>query len=127
MIPEKFNDIFEKKTVGHVGTLMPNGSIQITPVLVARDGDVVKISTGKSRQKFKNLSANPTVTIEVSDPDNGGHYVEIRGKATIEDDIDNAFVDSLAQRFLGKDRYDLDPPGEVRVVITITPDRVRGQ
>ena len=127
MIPEKFQDIFEKRPVGHIGTLMPNGSIQITPVLVVRDGDELKVSTTRSRQKCKNLTANPTVTVEVMDPENRFHYIEVRGKATITDDTNNAFVDSIAQRFMGKERYDLDPPGEKRVIITIVPDRVRGQ
>jgi PPOX class probable F420-dependent enzyme len=126
MIPEKFHDIFEKGSLGHLGTLMPNGSIQITPVLVVKEGDVLKVSTTRARQKCKNLMANPTATVEIMDPENRFHYVEVRGKATVADDVNNAFVDSLARRFLGKDRYDMDPPGEVRVVITIGPDRVRG-
>jgi PPOX class probable F420-dependent enzyme len=126
MIPEQFHDIFEKGPVGHIGTLMPNRSIQITPVLVVRDGDVLKVSTTRSRQKCKNLTANPTVTVEVMDPENRFHYVEVRGKATITDDTNNAFVDSIAQRFLGKPRYDMDPPGEKRVIVTIVPERVRG-
>jgi PPOX class probable F420-dependent enzyme len=127
MIPEKFHDIFEKRPLGHVGTMMPNGSIQITPVLVVRDGGVLKFSTTRARQKCKNLTANPTVTVEVMDPENRFHYVEVRGKAAVSDDVNNAFVDSLAQRFMGKDRYDMDPPGEKRVVVTVTPGRVRGQ
>ena len=127
MIPENFNDIFEKGPVGHIGTLMPNGSIQITPVLVVRDGDVLKVSTTRARQKCKNLIADPRVTIEITHPENRFHYVEVRGKATVSDDVNNAFVDSLAKRFMGKERYDQDPPGEKRVVITIVPDRVRGQ
>jgi PPOX class probable F420-dependent enzyme len=127
MLPEKFHDIFENRSIGHVGTLMPNGSIQITPVLVVREGDLLKLSTTRSRQKCRNLTANPTVTIEVMHPENPFHYVEVRGKATIADDVNNAFVDSLAKRFMSKERYDMDPPGEVRVVVTITPDRVRGQ
>ncbi len=127
MIPEKFHDIFEKGSLGHIGTLMPNGSIQITPVLVVKDGDTLKISTTRSRQKCKNLTANPTVTVEIVDAENRFHYVEVRGKATVTDDTNNVFVDSLAQRFMGKDHYDSDPPGEKRVVITIVPDRVRGQ
>jgi PPOX class probable F420-dependent enzyme len=106
---------------------MPNGSIQITPVLVVKDGDLLKISTTRSRQKCKNLTVNPTVTVEVMDPENRFHYIEVRGKGTITDDTNNAFVDSIAQRFMGKDRYDMDPPGERRVIITIAPERVRGQ
>lgn len=86
MIPEKFHGIFEKRPVGHIGTLMPNGSIQITPVLVVRDGDVLKVGTTRSRQKSQNLTANPTVTVEV-----------------------------------------MDPPGKKRVIVTVVPDRVRGQ
>ena len=127
MFPETFHDIFEKGPVGHLGTLMPNGSIQITPVLVVREADVLKVSTTRARQKCRNLTANPTVTVEVTHPENRFHYIEVRGKATISDDKNNAFVDSLAQRFMGKDRYDQDPPGETRVVITIVPDRIRGQ
>lgn len=95
MIPEQFHDIFEKRPIGHAGTLMPNGSIQITPVLVVRDGDVLKISTTRSRQKCKNLTANPTVTVEVMDPENRFHYVEVQ-----PEDDDNYSGEFVKQRHL---------------------------
>lgn len=49
-------------------------------------------------------------------------YLEVRGEVeAIDPDPGRAFINSLAQRYLGRDEYPWDPPSEERVVFVIRP------
>jgi len=54
-IPDKYRDLFGKKALASLGTLMPDGRPQVTPVWVDLDGDLVVINSAKGRQKDRNL------------------------------------------------------------------------
>lgn len=127
MIPEKYYDLFEKKTYAYLATLLPNGLIQNHPMLVARDGDNIKFSSIKERQKYRNLEKNPIATMLVMDPESPFRWVEVRGRVEMEEDVDNVFIDTLAQRYFGTERYEKDPPGVTRMIFTLKPERVKSQ
>ena len=42
----------------------------------------------------------------------------------VEDDTDRSFVDSMARKYMGQDKYPYDPPGAERVTVTIIPEQV---
>lgn len=42
---------------------------------------------------------------------------------TIDDDEGNAFINSMAKKYLDKDVYPWDGPGDHRVIIKVTPVR----
>ena len=52
----------------------------------------VAFSTLKSRLKYQNLIANPLATMCVMSPENAMSYVEIRGRATVQDDPGRVFA-----------------------------------
>ncbi len=59
-----------------------------------------------------------------TDPDNSYRYLEIRGTvARIDDDPANAFIDSMAKKYMGVDAYPFHQPGDERVVVRVAPDR----
>jgi hypothetical protein len=61
------------------------------------------------------------------DPDNPYRYVQIRGKVTrMTEQGADAHIDSLAKKYLGKDKYPFAQPGEVRVTYEITPAAAHG-
>jgi PPOX class probable F420-dependent enzyme len=124
-IPESHRDILDKKAFGFLGTLMPDGSPQVTPVWVDYDGSHVRINTAKGRVKDKNMRRNKRVSLAVADPDNPYRYLEVRGQI---DDITeagaDAHIDQLAKKYLDKDKYPFRQPGEVRVIYKIRPERV---
>ncbi|MGH7835479.1 MAG: PPOX class F420-dependent oxidoreductase [Candidatus Binatia bacterium] len=124
-IPESHRDILDKKAFAFLGTLMPDGSPQVTPVWVDYDGSHVRINTAKGRVKDKNMRRNKKVSLAVADPDNPYRYLEVRGQI---DDITetgaDAHIDQLAKKYLGKDKYPFRQPGEVRVIYKIRPERV---
>jgi PPOX class probable F420-dependent enzyme len=124
-IPENFRDLFEKKAFGQLATLMPDGTPQVTPVWLDFDGTHVRVNSAKGRLKDKNMRRNGNVAISLQDPDNPYRYLAVRGKVVdITEKGADDHIDSLAKKYLGKDKYPLRSPGEVRVIYKIQPERV---
>lgn len=123
-IPDKYRDLFTKRAFASLGTLMPDGSPQVTPVWVDLEGDLVIFNSAKGRQKDKNVRRDPRVSLALIDPDNPYRYLEIRGRVTeiVEEGAD-AHIDKLAKKYLGVDKYPYRQAGEVRVMYKIQPER----
>ena len=121
-IPDDYRDLLDKKTFWHIATIGPDGDVQSTPVWGGAKGDDFVFSLTKGRQKYENLQADPTIAVSGIDPDNPYRYLEIRGTVTsVEDDPDNAFIDSMAKKYMGVDEYPYHQPGDQRVVMVVTP------
>ena len=122
VIPAGFVDLFEKKALAHLATLMPDGTPQVTPVWVEYDGRHVVVNSARGRQKDRNMRANAAVALSICDPDNPYRYLEVRGRVVeITEQGADAVIDRLAKKYLGKDRYPFRAPGEVRVTYRIEP------
>jgi PPOX class probable F420-dependent enzyme len=88
------------------------------------DGERVRFSTVKTRMKYKNLVADPRLTMCISSLEDPLFYLEIRGRAEIEDDPDRTFINQVAKKYLGRDEYPYDQPGFERVTVTMIPEQV---
>lgn len=123
-VPESHVGILESAQVAMVSTIRhKDGLISTNPVGFDWDGEHVRISTLKSRVKYRNLMANPLITFCVLDPNMGTRYVEIRGRAEISEDPTAA----LARKLFGQQggtRFELDEPGAERVVVKIVAEQV---
>ena len=87
------------------------------------DGDTVSLSLNSSRQKTKNLKANPAVSLLILDLAVPYRYLELRGDAEITADDDYSFANRVGEKYHAN-LSDHDQPGEKRVVVTIRPVRV---
>ncbi len=126
-IPANYMDLFKKKAFASLGTLMPDGRPQVTPVWVDYDGTHVIVDSARGRQKDKNVRRDPRVSLAIIDPDNPYRYMEIRGRvAEATEQGANDWIDRLAKKYLGVDKYPYAQPGEVRVLYKIVPERVYG-
>ena len=124
-IPDAFKDILQKRGYAHLATLMKDGSPQVTPVWYDFDGTHVRINTAKGRLKDKNMRRDKQVALSIQDPDNPYRYLAIRGDIDeITENGADAHIDSLAKKYLGKDRYPFRAPEEVRVIYKIRPQKV---
>lgn len=122
-IPEKFLDLFNKKAFANLGTLMPDGRPQVTPVWIDFDGEHVIFNSAKGRQKDRNVRREPRVALAIMDPDNPYRYLEIRGRVVeITEQGAAAHIDKMAKKYIGKDKYPWGKPGEVRVIYKIKPE-----
>jgi PPOX class probable F420-dependent enzyme len=125
VIPEKYMDLFEKQAFGNLGTLMKDGSPQVTPVWVDYDGKHVRINSAKGRVKDLNIRRDPRVAIALQDPANPYRYLEIRGRVVeITENGADDHINKLSQKYLGKPVYPFRQPGEVRVLYKIEPKKV---
>lgn len=122
--PEAYRDLLDKKAFAHLGTLMADGSPQVTPVWFDWDGTSIRINSAKGRWKDRNMRRRPEVALAISDPDNPYRHVQIRGKvAAITEEGADAHIDSLTKKYMGQDKYPFRQPGEVRVMYRIEPNR----
>ena len=124
-IPANFHDLFNKRAFAHLGTLMPDGRPQVTPVWCDFDGTFVLFNTAKGRQKDRNIRRDPRVTLSIMDPDNAYRYLEVRGRVVeITEQGADAHIDKLAKKYLGVDQYPYRRPGEVRLLVKVLPERL---
>ena len=127
-IPDKYLDLLQrKKAFANLATVMANGTPQVTPVWFDYSDGVVRVNTAKGRVKARTLKEGAPVALAIPDPDNPYRYLQIRGrvrKATEEGAA--AHIDSLAKKYLGKDKYPYARPGEVRVICEIEPQSASG-
>ena len=124
-IPAHFRDLLQKRIFADLGTVMPDGSPQVTPVWFDMDGDSIRINSAKGRLKDKNMRRDKRVALSIQDPENAYRYIAVRGEIVeITEQGADAHIDALAKKYLGKDRYPFRGPGEVRVIYKIRPEKV---
>ena len=122
-IPEGYGDLLETNALIHVATIGPDGEPQSNPVWFDWDGENIKFSQTKTRQKYKNVERDPRIAISIVDPENPYRYLEIRGEVTeIEEDPDNDFINAMAKKYLGMDEYPYHQPGDERIVLYLKPE-----
>ncbi|SEG92543.1 PPOX class probable F420-dependent enzyme [Thermomonospora echinospora] len=109
---------------GWVTTVRPDGSLHSTLVWVDVDGDDVIVNTAVGRAKEKHLKADPRIAVSVADPDNDYHYLSVSGTARLEPEGADEIIDRLAKKYLNADTYPFRQPGEERVTVRLTPEKV---
>ena len=125
-LPEGLIDLLHQTSLCFVATLMPDGSPQMTETWVDTDGEHVIINTVQGFQKVKNVDRDPRVALSVSDPANPSRYYAIRGRvvnATTEGGAEH--IEALAQRYLGAPYPWYGGRDQVRVILTISADKIR--
>jgi PPOX class probable F420-dependent enzyme len=130
-IPESHCDLLVEAVHGVLTTVMPNGQPQNSIVWADYDGQYVLVNTTLERQKGRNMSANPRVTLLVIDPRDGSRWIEVRG-TVVEMTTENAeaHADRLTRLYTGKRHFygDIYPveqrERETRVVVKILPLKV---
>ena len=126
-IPKKYQDLLTTKpALAHLGTIMPDGRPQVTPIWFSYEDERIILNSARGRVKDRNMRERPQVALSIVDPDNAFRYIQIMGAVTeITEDGGDAHIDQLAQKYLGKSRYPWRQPDEVRVIYKITPERVQ--
>ncbi len=114
---------WETKAFGHVATTGPDGEPQNNPVWFDWDGQYLRFSQTATRQKLRNIEREPRVAISILDPNNAYRYLEIRGRVVrVDPDPDKAFIDRMAQKYLGQEKYPWNRPGDERVIVVVEPE-----
>ncbi|MGB6457859.1 MAG: PPOX class F420-dependent oxidoreductase [Streptosporangiaceae bacterium] len=126
-LPEDLITLLRQPSPCFLATLMPDGSPQLTRTWVDTDGEHVVINTVQGHQKVRNVERDPRVAVSVADVTSPSRYYEIRGQVVNVTTAGAAdHVEALAQRYLGAPYPWYGGRDQVRVVLTIRADRVRG-
>lgn len=126
IIPEKYSDLFDKRAFASLATLMPDGSPQVTPVWVDRDGEFLRVNSAKGRVKDRNMRRDPRVSLAIADPENPYRYLQIRGHVVeITEKGADDHIDKLSMKYMGKEKYPFRSVTEVRVIYRIRPEGVQ--
>ena len=124
VIPESHADLLESTAVAHIATLGPDGAPQNSPVWFGWDGAHLRFTqVTRLQRKVQNLRREPRVAVSIVDPANPYRYLEIRGTVErIDPDPDGAYIDAMARKYLGEERYPWGTPGDEYVVVVIRPE-----
>ncbi|MEF8888262.1 MAG: TIGR03618 family F420-dependent PPOX class oxidoreductase [Haloarculaceae archaeon] len=124
-IPERFHDLFEKPTIAHVVTMLPDDRPHNTPVWVDYDVDDNRllVNTERHRRKAKNVAEDPRVAASMVDPEDPYRFLSVTGEVE-ETTTEGAreHIDELAHRYMGQDYP--NPIESERVILRIRPDDV---
>lgn len=121
-IPASHRDLLDGQ-FATLATVGKDGRPQLSEVWFLAEGDTVGLSLNTSRQKTKNLMANPAVNLFLLDLGSGYKYLEIRGDAEVTADDDYEYATMVGAKYKA-DLKSRDRPGEKRVKVTIRPARI---
>jgi len=125
-LEETISKLFQEgANIGHIATVMPDGSPQVTPVWIDYDGAHILVNSADGRLKVRNIRRNPHVAISVVARDNPYSMASVRGRVVeITPDGANQHINKLSHRYMGQDYPAERLVGEQRLIIKIEPDRV---
>jgi PPOX class probable F420-dependent enzyme len=126
LIPAGYHALLRGRCYAHAATLRADGLLSVHPVAILFDGERMRFSTLKSRGKFRNLSRDPRLSLSIIDPENPLRHLELRGRASWEDDAGRVFIDAIARHYFDRDTYPYDRPGAERVTVTLHIEQIAG-
>ncbi len=124
MLDPKAVSLAQGKNLAIVTTIMPNGAPQSLPVWVDADEEHILINTEVHRQRYKNVQANPLVTVTIVEEGNWYSFAEVRGHLDGEVRGPEArdHIDKLAKKYMDVEGYP-NPIESERVILKIAPDK----
>jgi PPOX class probable F420-dependent enzyme len=108
-------------------TLLADGQPQTHVMWIGCDDEHLLINTEVHRQKFKNVSRDPRVTVAIWDVASPYHYAEVRGRvvSVVTGPAARDDIDALSVKYTGAP-YANAITSE-RVILKIAPERQRVQ
>jgi PPOX class probable F420-dependent enzyme len=121
--PEGPRDLLTTPLTATLTTVDPNGRPQSTAIWYLVDDGKLVGSTTSDRQKYKNLTGNPSCSLFIIDPESAYRTLEVRAEAELEPDRDKSTVRRFAEGY-GVDEAMLVNQDEDRYTIIFHPRRI---
>ncbi|MGY4720674.1 PPOX class F420-dependent oxidoreductase [Naumannella cuiyingiana] len=120
--------LLEQPIYASLGTTRPDGTPQVNPMWFGWDGgDTIRFTHIPGRAKYRNLQANPAMSLMLLDPDNPFSYIEVRGRLVgVDPDPTGAYYVELQNRY-GNPSTTPPPDAADRIVLQMSIDKVIGQ
>lgn len=127
IIPSDYRHLLEQPLYGHLGTIRPDDTVQVTPMWFEFDGDKVRFTHTTYRQKYRNLQHNPSMALSIIDPDDAFRYLEVAGRLEeVVPDPEGAFYVQLQNRY-GNPSTTPPPDKSERVILVMSIERATKQ
>ena len=126
-LDDKAKAIIDKPNLAFVATVMADGSPQLTPVWIEREGDTITFNTATGRVTWRNLRRDPRIALTVVDKDDDYARVVVRGRVAemIEGEEADRQIDRLSEKYTGNPEYQGHKAGESRVKVVVEPVSIR--
>ncbi|MEW2131050.1 PPOX class F420-dependent oxidoreductase [Streptomyces sp. NPDC005435] len=124
MLDDDVRELARARTLGVFTTLMPDGGPQTSLVWPHADAEHLLVGTHTSRQKYRNVLADPRVSLLLLDSGNSRRYIEIRARVVDIEPGEAALrlARTTFGKWTGSERV-RRAEGE-RVLLRLKPDRV---
>ena len=131
-LPDEARKLVESSALGHLVTLSPDGSPQVSCIWVGLDDDeIVSGHLNPAQRKLQNIARDPRVALSIEgteiQPPGLMQYLVVHGRARLVEGGAADLLQRLARVYLGPDvtfpPMDNPPPGQV---IRISVERVGG-
>lgn len=131
MIPESVRGLLATHPLGHLVTLNPDGSPQVTVVWVGVEDDELVVGSIGARQKLRNVQRDPRVVIsfegERTNEIGMREYLVVHGRGRVTEGGAPELLQELAYGYVGPGvtfpPMPDPPPG---YVLRVTPERYGG-
>jgi PPOX class probable F420-dependent enzyme len=121
-LSELARQLLDAPSIGHLATLMPDGSPQCSAVWVSRNQDLIVINSVDGRVKVANVRRDPRVALSLVDRGDPDISVSIRGLVRdVTFEGAEELIDDLSDKYYGVRPYPLRTPGMRRVNLVIEP------
>jgi PPOX class probable F420-dependent enzyme len=113
------------KNLATVVTLMPGGQPQALLTWVDTDGEHILVNTEPTRQRYRNVTRDPRITVLIHSADNPWDWSEVRGHVaqTVRGGDARRHIDELSRKYTGQD-YQRPVGPEGRVILKVAPDKI---
>ncbi|HEV6953419.1 MAG TPA: PPOX class F420-dependent oxidoreductase [Promicromonospora sp.] len=127
IIPAHLIHLLENPNYAFLGTVRPDGSVQVNPMWFDFDGETLRFTHTTHRAKFRNLQQNPAMSLAILNPENPFNYLEVRGKLVeVVPDPTGEFYVHLGKRYGNPDQT--PPPDSAdRVVLVMSVEHYTTQ
>ncbi len=127
----ELRSLIESGPLGHVVTINPDGSPQVSVVWIALDGDDVLTAHMGMYRKLRNLQRDPRIAISIQAPQRPGEfmtqYAVLYGSATIEAGGAPELLRRLARLYVSPEfEFPLNPGAGEGYVLRTRVERVAG-
>ena len=128
-LTDHFHRILSAPVFGHLATVRHDGDVQVNPMWFEFDeaSGTIRFTHTTTRRKFKNLQANPRMTLEALDPEDPHRYVEVRGSLVdVIPDPEGDFYVHLGRRYGNPEQR---PPADRadRVILVMQVEKLAGR
>ncbi len=99
-LSDRAKTILDGPNYAHIATLLPSGAPMVSPIWVAREGDLILMGTGEGTRKAKNTVQDPRVALSLTAHDNPYLQLQLRGRIIERrPDDDFAGMDAIARKY----------------------------